>query len=252
VDCLEIQSTSFYLCDKNHEQRAETRVRGLLAPVDNTPLGEIKPCDIPKLVSSLKLRKACGLDGIPNECLMHLWLSHFSTPWKEAKVVILQKPRKDPHFCQNLRLISLLSTASKLFKKVILKIVWRHIEERGLFNVSQFGFRACHSITRQCMRLTDYFTLNFNSNMSMAVILDNWKIIWYNMWIKVLFSLFKLSSFLLSQWRFTALHPRLLYSLYLMKFVLSEVNIVILMTSQSVWIDNWMYWTLITCNYKLL
>jgi hypothetical protein len=41
----------------------------LLASVDNTLLGELRPCDIHKLVNSLKLRKACGLDGIPNECL---------------------------------------------------------------------------------------------------------------------------------------------------------------------------------------
>jgi hypothetical protein len=44
----------------------------------------------------------------------------------------------------------------------------RHIEERGLLNVSQFGFRAHPSMTCQCMRLTDHVTLNFNSKMSMA------------------------------------------------------------------------------------
>jgi hypothetical protein len=61
----------------------------------------------------------------------------------------------------------------KLFEKVILKIVKRHSEERGLLNASQFGFRAQHSTTLQCIRLTDHITLNYNNNLSMvAVFLD--------------------------------------------------------------------------------
>jgi hypothetical protein len=84
--------------------------------------------------------------------------------------ITLPKPGKDPKFCQNLHLISLLSTADKLFKKVILKIGQRHIEERGLLNASQFGFCAHHSMTLQCM---NHIIVNFNNNMSMgAVFLD--------------------------------------------------------------------------------
>jgi hypothetical protein len=58
----------------------------------------------------------------------------------------------------------------KLFENVILKIVQRHIEDKGLPNASQFGFRACHSTTLHCMRLTDHMTLNFNNKMSTAVV----------------------------------------------------------------------------------
>jgi hypothetical protein len=46
----------------------------------------------------------------------------------------------------------------KLFKKVILKIVQRHIEERGLLNAGQFGFHACHSTTIQCKRFMGHVT----------------------------------------------------------------------------------------------
>jgi hypothetical protein len=58
----------------------------------------------------------------------------------------------------------------KLFEKVILKILQKHIEERGLLNASQFGFRARHSMRVQCMRLADHVTLNFNNEMSMAAV----------------------------------------------------------------------------------
>jgi hypothetical protein len=64
---------------------------------------------------------------------------------------MIPKPGKGPKFPQNLCPIRLLSTTGKLFDKVILKIVEKHIEERNLFNESQFGYRACHSTALQCM-----------------------------------------------------------------------------------------------------
>jgi hypothetical protein len=107
-------------------------------------------------INSLKLRKACGIDGIPNECLRHLprrplvylthiinyWirLSHFPNSWKKAKVITLPKSGKDPKFPPNLRPISLLSTTGKLFEKVILRIIQRHIKEKSLHNACQLVF----------------------------------------------------------------------------------------------------------------
>jgi hypothetical protein len=155
ADCLENQFTTHDLCDKNHKWRVEATVQVLLKAVDNNP-ERIRPCDLQKLINSLKLRNACEIDGIQNECLRHLprrplvhlthlfnhclRLSHFPKPWKEAKVITLLK--------QNSRPIGLLSTTGKLFEKVILKIVQKDIEERGLLNASQFGFRVCHSKVR--------------------------------------------------------------------------------------------------------
>jgi hypothetical protein len=87
------------------------------------PPETLRPCQ-------LKLRVSCGIYGIPNECLSHLprhplvhlarlfnyclRLSHFRKSWKEAKIIMLPKPGKDPKFPQNLRPISLLSTTGKL------------------------------------------------------------------------------------------------------------------------------------------
>jgi hypothetical protein len=48
--------------------------------------------------------------------------------------------------------------------------VKRHIDEKDLLNADQFGFRACHSTTLQCERLTAHVTINFNNNMSTAAI----------------------------------------------------------------------------------
>jgi hypothetical protein len=133
ADCLEIQFTPHELCNENHERGVEARVQALLETVDNNPPQRIRPCDLRKIINSLELRKAYVIDGIPNECLRHLprrpllhltrsfnhcsWLSHFPSPWKEAKVITLPKLGKDPKFPQNLRQISLLSKQGKYTKK---------------------------------------------------------------------------------------------------------------------------------------
>jgi hypothetical protein len=87
-----------------------------------------------------------------------------------TELYALLKPGKDPYFYQNLRLISLLPSTGKLLAKVSLQIVQIHIREKNLLNVSQFGFRARHSMTLQCMRLVDHVTLNFNNKMSTAAV----------------------------------------------------------------------------------
>jgi hypothetical protein len=217
----------------------ESRVQALAEAEDNdSPLEKIRPCDVLKLVSSLKLRKACGIEGIPNECLRHLprrplvhlahlinhfiRLSHFPTPWKEAKVIALPKPGKDPKFPQNSCPISLLSTTGKLFEKVILKIVQRHIENRKLVNPNQFEFRAHHSTTLQCMRLGDHVTLKFSNKMDMlAVFLDieeafdsTWHTGLLYKLAKVEFSvnLIKLISSFLSQRKFSFCRGRVVHA----------------------------------------
>jgi hypothetical protein len=117
---LENQFISHDLQYKNNEQWMDTRVQALLTSVDDTPLEKVG-CVIRKLVKALKLRKACGLDGIPKESLRHLprrplvhlthlfshclWLSHFPTPWKVVKVTVLPKPSKETKFLQNLQMI---------------------------------------------------------------------------------------------------------------------------------------------------
>jgi hypothetical protein len=135
ADCLENQFTSHDLCDENHERQVKTTFQALLASVDDTPLGKLRPCDIHKLGNSLKLRKACGLDGITSECLRHLprrslvqlthllnhclRLFHFPKPWKRENLYRYRNSVKTKNVLKiNVRLASCLQQASysrKLF-----------------------------------------------------------------------------------------------------------------------------------------
>jgi hypothetical protein len=87
-------------------------------------------------------------------------------------VVALPKPHKDHKFPQNLCPISLLPSTGKVFEKVILETVKRHIGESNLLNASQFAFRARHRMTLQSIRIADQVTLHFNNMSTAAVFLD--------------------------------------------------------------------------------
>jgi hypothetical protein len=50
----------------------EATVQALLVAVANDSPEKVRPYDLQKLINSLKLKKACRIDGIPNECLTHL------------------------------------------------------------------------------------------------------------------------------------------------------------------------------------
>jgi hypothetical protein len=102
------------------------------------------------------------------------------------------KPDKDLKFPQNLRLISLLSTTGTLFEKLISRTIQKHTEERNLINSSQFGFRADHRTTLQCMRLADHINLKFNNNMSTAAVFFDIEKAFYKTWKSSLF--YKLSE----------------------------------------------------------
>jgi hypothetical protein len=101
---------------------------------------------------------------------------------------------------------------ANLLNKVILKIFLGYIERKHLLNASQFGIRVNHSITFQCMRLTDHVTLNFNNNMSTAAVFLDIKKAFDTLWhqglinklstMEFLTNLIKLTSSLLSQRKF--------------------------------------------------
>jgi hypothetical protein len=63
VGCLKNKFTPHDLCGGNYEWREEDGAQALLKTVDNNPPEGIRPCDIQKLINSLKLRKVCWMDG---------------------------------------------------------------------------------------------------------------------------------------------------------------------------------------------
>jgi hypothetical protein len=72
ADCLENRFTHHDLCEEHHERWVEALVQHVLEIEDTAPSERIRPCDLKRLIKSLRLKMACGIDGISKECLRHL------------------------------------------------------------------------------------------------------------------------------------------------------------------------------------
>jgi len=68
-------------------------------------------------------------------------VGYFPTKFKNAIMVLIPKAGKDPKKVENYRLISLLEIPGKIFERIINDRVKMDMENNGLFNPNQFGFR---------------------------------------------------------------------------------------------------------------
>ena len=117
-------------------------------------------------IRSLKDGKAAGVDNIPAELIKHggeavtniLWkicnkiwqTGKWPTSWTQSLIITLPK-KGNLQLCQNYRTISLISHASKVMLKVILKRLKPHTEE--IITEEQAGFRSGRSTTEQIFNL---------------------------------------------------------------------------------------------------
>jgi hypothetical protein len=145
----------------------------------------IHPCEVKSIIRNLKNSKSPGLDSIENIVIKHLpfkciiflvkifnsclLTSTFPDSWKVAKIIPIKKPGKPNQFPLSYRPISLLSSISKIFEKLILDRLSSHISSS--IKAEQFGFRPMHSTVHQLTRLTEHVSMNFNMKRSTGMVL---------------------------------------------------------------------------------
>ncbi|KAL4104471.1 hypothetical protein QTP88_019769 [Uroleucon formosanum] len=125
----------------------------------------INPKQVLDIINKLPNGKAPGYDNISNTALKnvphniitqlahiftaYLQISYFPKIWKKATIVMIPKPGKNHSIPENHRPISLLSTISKVYEKIILKTLRIYIKPRE----EQHAFREDHSTTTQLFHL---------------------------------------------------------------------------------------------------
>lgn len=155
-------------------------------PADDTSW-LVRPKEIENITRNLKVKKAPGNDGISNWLLKRLprkgrvvlakifsaclKLCYFPANWKHAIVVAIPKANKDTSIPSNYRPISLLPTISKLFERIILTRIERHLETTRIIPHEQFGFQKGHSTSHQIVRLVKEVRSNLQQGNSAGLIL---------------------------------------------------------------------------------
>lgn len=124
----------------------------------------------PKMVKELPPIAISHLLHIFNAILR---TSHFPHDWKLSQIKMIPKPGKDPSNVASYRPISLLSVLSKLFEKLLIKLILPQIIEKGVIPDHQFGFREKHGTIEQVHRIVNSIKDTFEKKQyCSAVFLD--------------------------------------------------------------------------------
>ena len=146
-----------------------------------------EPNELLESMKELKNGKACGIDGLFNEQITHFgpiarnWLLQFycnclercrvPKQWRQAKVIALPKPKKDPSKPENYRPISLLSHGLKLFERLIYNRIVKLLDPAMI--PEQAGFRPGKNSTGQILSMCQHIEDGFeNKLLTGAVFVD--------------------------------------------------------------------------------
>ena len=138
-----------------------------------------------RLIQSMPLNKACGLDGISCRLLkeaapvittsltyiinLSIRSGIFPDDWKIARVspVFKEDINSDPN---NYRPISVLPIVSKLIERIVFNQLYSFLVENDLLADSQHGFRPKHSTLTALLEATNEWYLNIDNDLLNGVL----------------------------------------------------------------------------------
>ena len=141
-----------------------------------------------KIISDLKPKTSSGLDNLSNKVLklikeeiapilkiiinQSIETGIFPEKLKDAKVLPIYK-KGDNYLFENYRPISLLSSVSKVFERVMHNQLYNYFDLNNLFYINQYGFRKQHSTELAALDLLDRIACAVDhKNVPLSIFLD--------------------------------------------------------------------------------
>jgi len=119
------------------------------------------------IIKRLPLKIIISLTGIINAALH---LSYFPNKWKVATIVPILKKSESRTNPVSYRPISLLPSLSKIYERIILKHLNRHLTSNNILINEQFGFRRSLSCTHQLYVVTEHIRANMNLKKNTGIL----------------------------------------------------------------------------------
>ena len=168
----------------------------------------ISEVDVMDQLNTLNINKAYGPDEIPPRLLKEakniiskplsnlfnksLQMHTFPKLWKRANVLPIFK-KGDKNTLSNYRPISLLSSMSKIFEKIIFKYLYNHFKDNFLISIWQSGFQPSLSTVTQLIELYHQFCKAVSEGKEIRVVFLDISKAFDRVWHRGL--LFKLKKF---------------------------------------------------------
>jgi len=122
-----------------------------------------------KLLKYLKYELAPPLTKLFNQCIQH---AIFPDSLKRAKIIPVYK-QNEKHLFNNYRPISILSSVSKVFERIMCNQLYNYFDEKQILFKSQYGFRQHHSTELSTLELVDRISIAMDKNkLPLNVYLD--------------------------------------------------------------------------------
>ena len=162
---------------------------------------QVSPAEVYSALSSLKEKKAAGIDGLPNSLLKvaapaicfslaalfnnSLLAGKLPRDWKRANVRAIYK-RGPKHLPDNYRPISLLSSVTKVLESLVNKSLSNFLSANNLISPFQSGFRRGDSAPLQLFRLTTELFAAVDSRAVAAAVFYDFKKAFDSVWHRAL------------------------------------------------------------------
>lgn len=147
---------------------------------NNFEFKTVTPNSIVNIINSLKPKTSCNFDRISSKLLKNIKheisftlanifnqcikQSIFPELLKKTKVIPVYKDKEDFLF-NNYRPISILSSLSKVFERVLYNQMFEYLSQLKVFHKSQYGFRKFHSTELATLELVDRITYAMDQNL---------------------------------------------------------------------------------------
>lgn len=117
---------------------------------------------------------------------------YYPSQWKQAKIIPIQKPDKDPEDATSYRPISLLPNISKVFEVIINQHILKHCGGNKLIPDQQFGFRKQLSTSHAIHKFTSDVAKDLHNCKAVGACLVDLEKAFDSAWIKgLLYKLYK-------------------------------------------------------------
>ncbi|KAL4144102.1 hypothetical protein QTP88_006332 [Uroleucon formosanum] len=140
----------------------------------------VTPNEVKLIVKNLPNKKSPGHDHLTNLMFKKLpakgivlmtslfnfllRVGHFPLSWKIATIILIKKPGENKSNPDSYRPISLLTSLSKIFEKVIHTRLLNYLNSAEVIPEFQFGFRPNHSTIQQLFRITEHISNSFEKH----------------------------------------------------------------------------------------